>query len=209
MDLGITIIIIIITVLVSFGGFNNQKVMNDLIFYPPAITKQNQWYRFITSGFLHADYSHLFFNMFTLYFFGRGMESFYNAYMGKFGFLIFYIAAIIVSGIPSFIKHRNDHYYRSLGASGGVSAVVFSYILFAPWDWFTFPPIPAIVYAILYIIYSIYMSRKGGDNINHDAHLWGAAFGVAFTLAMEPRLIDFFLKQIAHPKGPGMILHLF
>ncbi|HQX96335.1 MAG: rhomboid family intramembrane serine protease [Chitinophagaceae bacterium] len=206
MALDTTLIIIIITVLVSLGGFNSDKVMNDLIFYPPAISKQNQWYRFVTSGFLHSDYTHLFFNMLTLYFFGRGMESFYNLYMGKLGFLIFYIAGIIISSIPTFIKHRNDYHYRSLGASGGVSAVVFAYILFAPWDWFTFPPVPAIIYALLYIYYSIYMSKKGGDNINHDAHLWGAAFGVVFTIAMEPRIINVFLDQITHPKGPGAIL---
>lgn len=120
MALDTTLIIIIITVLVSLGGFNSDKVMNDLIFYPPAISKQNQWYRFVTSGFLHSDYTHLFFNMLTLYFFGRGMESFYNLYMGKLGFLIFYIAGIIISSIPTFIKHRNDYHYRSLGASGGV-----------------------------------------------------------------------------------------
>ncbi len=202
MELGITLIIIIITVLISFGGFNNQKIMNDLIFYPPAITKQHQWYRFITSGFLHADYMHLFFNMFTLYFFGTGMEGLYNAYLGPVGFLIFYLAAIIVSGIPSFIKHRNDYHYRSLGASGGVSAVVFAYVLFAPWSWFTFPPLPAIIYAVLYVWYSIYMAKKGGDNINHDAHLWGAAFGVAFTLAMDPRILDYFLSQVTNPQGP-------
>jgi membrane associated rhomboid family serine protease len=202
MELGITLIIIIITVLISFGGFNNQKIMNDLIFYPPAITKQHQWYRFITSGFLHADYMHLFFNMFTLYFFGTGMEGLYNAYLGPAGFLIFYLAAIIVSGIPSFIKHRNDFYYRSLGASGGVSAVVFAYVLFAPWNWFTFPPLPAIIYAVLYVWYSIYMAKKGSDNINHDAHLWGAAFGVAFTLAMDPKILDYFLSQVTHPQGP-------
>ncbi len=206
MAIDTTLIIIIITVLVSLGGFNSGKVMNDLIFYPPAIKEQNQWYRFITSGFLHADYTHLFFNMLTLYFFGQGMEGFYTLYLGKMGFLIFYIAAIIVSSIPTYIKHRNDYSYRSLGASGGVSAVVFAFILFAPWEWFTFPPIPAIIYAVLYIYYSIYMSKKGGDNINHDAHLWGAAFGIVFTIAMEPRILNFFLDQIMHPKGPGTIL---
>ena len=202
MTLSITIIIIIITVLVSLGGFNNPKIMNDLIFYPPAIKEQNQWYRFISNGFLHADYSHLFFNMFTLYFFGRSMESLYAVYLGKFGFLFFYIAAIIVSGIPSYIKHRNDSTYRSLGASGGVSAVVFAYILMAPWAWFTFPPLPAILYGIAYLWYCVYMDKKGGGNINHNAHLWGALYGVAFTLINEPRVGAYFLNQLMHPQGP-------
>jgi membrane associated rhomboid family serine protease len=199
----ITLIIVIVTVLVSLGAFNNQKMMDDLIFYPPAITQRNQWYRFVTSGFLHADYMHLFFNMLTLYTFGEAMEGLYQAYLGKFGFLIFYLGGIIVSEIPSYIKHRNSYHYRSLGASGGVSAVVFAFILFAPWEWFTFPPVPAIIYGVLYMAYSAYMSKRGGDNINHDAHLWGAIYGIAFTIIMEPRVIQMFLDLIAHPKGPG------
>ena len=203
MQFSITIIIIIITVVISFGAFNNPRIMDDLIFYPPAITKRNQWYRFLTSGFLHADYMHLFFNMLTLYFFGEVMEKFYEVYLGKLGFIIFYFGGIIVSEIPSYIKHRNNYHYRSLGASGGVSAVVFAYILFDPWQWFTFPPIPAILYAGLYIAYSIYMSKRGTDHINHDAHLWGALYGIGFTIIMEPRVVDFFLQQIGNPRGPG------
>lgn len=203
MQFSITIIIIIITVVISFGAFNNSRIMDDLIFYPPAITKRNQWYRFLTSGFLHADYMHLFFNMLTLYFFGEVMEKFYEVYLGKLGFIIFYFGGIIVSEIPSYIKHRNNYHYRSLGASGGVSAVVFAYILFDPWQWFTFPPIPAILYAGLYIAYSMYMSKRGTDHINHDAHLWGALYGIGFTIIMEPRVIDFFLQQIGNPRGPG------
>lgn len=201
--LSITIVIIIITVLVSLGAFNNQKMMDDLIFYPPAITQRKQWYRFLTSGFLHADYPHLIFNMLTLYFFGEMMESLYSLYLGKLGFLIFYFGGIIFSGIPSFIKHRNSYHYRSLGASGGVSAVVFAFILFAPWEWFYFPPVPAIIYGVLYMAYSAYMSKKGSDNINHDAHLWGAIYGIAFTIIMEPKVINLFLELVTHPKGPG------
>jgi len=203
MQFSITIIIIVITVLISFGAFNNQRIMDDLIFYPPAITKRNQWYRFLTSGFLHADYMHLFFNMLTLYFFGEVMEGLYTSYLGKPGFILFYFGGIIVSEIPSYIKHRNNYHYRSLGASGGVSAVVFAYILFDPWQWFTFPPVPAILYAVLYIAYSMYMSKRGSDNINHDAHLWGALYGILFTIIMEPKVIDFFLQQIGNPRGPG------
>ncbi|MGQ0738302.1 MAG: rhomboid family intramembrane serine protease [Bacteroidota bacterium] len=203
MQFSITIIIIAITVLISFGAFNNQRIMDDLIFYPPAITKRNQWYRFLTSGFLHADYMHLFFNMLTLYFFGEVMEGLYTVYLGKLGFILFYFGGIIVSEIPSYIKHRNSYHYRSLGASGGVSAVVFAYILFDPWQWFTFPPIPAILYAVLYIAYSMYMSKRGSDNINHDAHLWGALYGIVFTIIMEPKVIAFFLQQIGNPRGPG------
>ena len=122
--------------------------------------------------------------------------------LGSFGFYTFYLLAIIVSEIPSYIKNRNNSRYYSLGASGGVSAVVFSYILFAPWQWFTFPPIPAILYGVGYLIYSVYMSKKQKDNINHDAHFWGAIFGIVFTIILNPKVIDYFLDQITHPKLP-------
>ncbi len=201
MEFTITIIIIIITAIVSFTAFNNEKVMNDLIFWPPMIKEKHQYYRFITSGFIHADIAHLAFNMITLYFFGRAMEVFFIAKIGKVGFLLFYIAGIIVSEIPSYIKHRNNYQYRSLGASGAVTAVLFSFILLAPWQtlYVFFLPVPAIIFAALYVGYSIYMDRKGGDNVNHSAHLWGAAWGVVFTLFMEPDIINRFIDQLMHP----------
>ena len=137
MELSITLIIIIITVIISFSAFSNQKIIDDLIFYPPAVTKQNQWYRFITCGLIHADVPHLIFNMFSLYMFGEFVErSFASpilfAEKGKFMYLGMYIIALFVCLIPTFIRHRNDYYYRSLGASGAVSAVVFAGILFDP-----------------------------------------------------------------------------
>lgn len=201
MEFTITIIIIIITAIVSFTAFNNEKVMNDLIFWPPMIKEKHQYYRFITSGFIHADIAHLAFNMITLYFFGRAMEVFFIAKIGKVGFLLFYIAGIIVSEIPSYIKHRNNYQYRSLGASGAVTAVLFSFILLAPWQtlYVFFLPVPAIIFAALYVGYSIYMDRKGGDNVNHSAHLWGTAWGVVFTLFMEPDIINRFIDQLMHP----------
>ncbi len=129
----ITITIIVITCLVSFAAFNNHKILDDLIFWPPAISRQNQYYRFITCGFIHADYTHLLFNMFTLYFFGRIMEEVYKETMELPGyyFVILYLGALIVSSIPTYIKHRNDYSYRSLGASGAVSAVLFLLLLFS------------------------------------------------------------------------------
>jgi membrane associated rhomboid family serine protease len=198
-----TIIIIAITCLVSFGAFKNDKIKSDLIMWPPAISRQKQWYRFVTSGFIHADMQHLFFNMFTLYFFGRAIEELYKNYLGSFGFYIFYIMAIIISEIPSYVKNRNNSSYASLGASGGVSAVVFSYILLAPWSWFQFPPLPAIIYGIGYLVYTVYMSKKQSDNINHDAHFWGAIFGVTFTLLLDKNILPYFLNQLMHPHGPG------
>jgi membrane associated rhomboid family serine protease len=134
--LTITLIIVAITCLVSFLSFSNEKLMGDLIFYPTAITNNNQWYRFITSGFIHADIQHLAFNMFTLYFFGKSWEFAYVEELGvsEKWYVIMYLGALIVSQIPSYLKNRNNYRYSSLGASGAVSAVVFSMILLMPWS---------------------------------------------------------------------------
>ena len=136
MDLSITLIIVIITVLVSIGAFNNEKMMNDLIFYPPSISK-GQWYRFITHGFIHADVAHLAFNMIALYSFGEVVEQVYTmpwifGSNGKLVYIFLYFSALIIASVPDFIKHKDNYYYRSLGASGAVSAVIFSSILFNP-----------------------------------------------------------------------------
>jgi membrane associated rhomboid family serine protease len=202
MEFTITVIIIIITVIISFTAFSSEKIINDLIFWPPMIKEKHQYYRFITSGLIHADIPHLAFNMITLYFFGRLVEEYlFIPKIGKTGYLLFYIAGIIVSEIPSYIRHRNNYSYRSLGASGAVTAVLFSFILLAPWQtiYVFFLPVPAIIFAALYVGYSIYMDRKGGDNVNHSAHLWGAAWGVVFTLFMEPAIINRFIEQLMNP----------
>lgn len=204
----ITIVIVAITCIISFLSFSNEKMTNDLIFYPPAITRDNQWYRFITSGFIHADIQHLAFNMFTLYFFGNNWESTYNNYLGlgKIWYIVLYLGALIVSQIPSYLKNKNNYHYRSLGASGAVSAIVFSMILLMPWStlYVFILPVPAIIYAVLYLVYTIYMSRKGGDSINHDAHLWGAVFGIIFSIVLKPEVISFFLEAITHPHFGGL-----
>lgn len=202
MELTITLIIIIVTCLVSLGGLNNQKIIDDLIFYPAAMKGGRQLHRYITHGFIHADLFHLIFNMFTLYFFGGLIEAAFTFWSGnKLVFLMFYLSALVVASIPDYIKHKDQYNYRSLGASGAVNAVLFSFILIAPWQqiqvWFI--PMPAIVFAVLYLIYSMYMEKKGGDNINHSAHLWGAAYGIAFTLILKPDLFKSFLEKIMNP----------
>ena len=192
-----TLIIIVITAIISFIAFSNRTVMNRLIMWPPAM-QRGQYDRFITYGFVHADGTHLLFNMFTLFFFGRAIEDFYRPYIGGLGFVLFYLAALVVSMLPSYLKHKNDPNYLSLGASGAVSAVLFAYILFAPWNliFVFFIPVPAIIYAVLYTAYSIYSAKRGQDNINHSAHLWGAAFGVVATIAIEPRLVSRFMQEL-------------
>ena len=196
-----TLILIAITCAVSFVALNNPKMLGALILWPPAVSRGREYYRLLTYGLVHAGWMHLLFNMITLYFFGRIMEQFYNEMLGQFGFAIFYLLGLVASILPTYYKHRDDPQYRSLGASGAVSAVLFAYILFDPWALIGvfFVPMPAIVFAALYVAYTIYSDRRGGDNINHNAHLWGAAYGVAFTLVVEPRVLRIFLTALRHP----------
>jgi len=198
----VTLIIIAITAVVSFMAFNNARLMNDLILWPPAITRSREYHRLVTYGVVHADFGHLLFNMITLYFFGRVMEGFFAASLGTLGFAMFYIVALVVSILPTYLSNKNNPNYRSLGASGAVSAVLFSYILLAPWARIVVfvIPMPAIIYAVLYVVYSIYMDRRGQGNVNHSAHLWGAAFGVAFTLVIRPEVLSHFLSELSHPR---------
>jgi membrane associated rhomboid family serine protease len=195
------LIIIAITCIVSFLAFNNARLAEQLILWPPAV-KHGQYYRLLSHGLIHADGMHLLFNMMTLFFFGGAVEGLYGMVLGPFGYALFYASAIVAAILPTYTANRDNAGYRSLGASGGVSAVVFAFILIHPWSrilvWFV--PMPAIVYAVLYVAYSIYMDRSRNDNVNHSAHLWGAAYGVAFTLVMEPRLVGAFLDQITHPQ---------
>ena len=196
-----TLIIIVVTALISFSAFNNSKIYNDLIMYPPAINR-GQFYRLLTSGFLHADFMHLLFNMLTLWFFGRLLEEQYFYRFGKYTYLIFYLLAIVVSDIPSYVKNKNNSNYASLGASGGVSAILFAFIMLAPWStiYLFFLPVPAIVFGVVYLVYSQYMAKKGGDNINHDAHFWGAMFGIAGILILDRQAIPRFIELIQHPQ---------
>ena len=199
----VTIFIIILTCVTSLAAFRNEKITDFLIFWPPAITKRHQYYRFITCGLIHADYIHLAFNMITFYFFGRIMEIYYAGMLGLSGvyYPALYLGALIVSNIPTYLKHRNDYNYRSLGASGAVSAILFAFILLKPWQQIQifFIPVPAIIYGVLFLIYSAYMSRKGGDHINHDAHFYGALFGVGFTIIAHPDVANVFLNELRHP----------
>ncbi|HEX9509786.1 MAG TPA: rhomboid family intramembrane serine protease [Puia sp.] len=200
----ITLSIIVLTCLISVTAFNNSKILDDLIFWPPAISMRHQYYRFITCGLIHADFMHLAFNMFTLYFFGKYLEAHYVGELDlpQYSFLILYVGAIIVANIPSYIKRRDDYNYRSLGASGGVCAILFAFILLRPWATISIIviPVPAIIYAGLFLFYSAYMSKRGGDNVNHDAHFWGALFGVVFTIIAKPSVVSIFLNELSHPR---------
>ncbi len=207
-DYPITMALIIANVIFSLIGFSNAALVDKTIMWPYRVARENQYIRFITSGFLHADYMHLIFNMFTLFFFGRNLEIYFSYYGlgGNISYLALYFLALIISDIPSYIKHKDDYNYRSLGASGAVSAVIFATIIFSPWSSiyiYGAIKISATVYAILYIFYCIYMGKKSGDNVNHDAHLWGSIFGLVFTLILiawlNPALFTDIIENLKHP----------
>ena len=202
--MSITLIIIVVTVGISLLAWNNPLLMSRWIMNPYQVAQRGQYYRLLTSGFLHADWGHLIFNMISLYFFGGMIEQIFNALFGPSGaiYLIgFYLVGILISDIPSFLKHRNDPGYNSLGASGGVSAIVFAAILFYPLTkiYFYFIPIgiPGFIFGALYLAYSYYESRRGQGNVNHDAHFYGALFGILFMIVVYPPVLPDFIAQIA------------
>jgi membrane associated rhomboid family serine protease len=187
--MSITLIIIIITAITSFSAFTNEKIYNDLIFYPPAVTHSRQWYRFFSCGLIHADYFHLIFNMYALYLFGSIVENAFTSLFeakGKILYLLMYISALFFCLLPTYAKHKDDSSYRSLGASGAVSAVIFASILINPLSGMgiMFIPfsIPGFIFGFLYLGISSYMDKRGKGNINHSAHIWGALYGIAFLI---------------------------
>jgi membrane associated rhomboid family serine protease len=208
----ITISIIAANCILSFIAFSNKDFLSKSLMWPYGVKRQNQYYRFITSGFIHADFIHLFFNMFTLYFFGRNLEAYFKIYNlgGTTSYLCLYFLGLIISDLPTYFKQKDNSSYHSLGASGAVSAVVFATIIFSPWSSiyiYGAIKISAFLYAVLYIVYCVYMGKRSADNINHDAHLWGSVFGLAFTLAliayMDSTLFTSILEELKHPNLLG------
>ena len=197
-----TIYIVIITCIISFWAFKSPEVLSRLICNPYAVKHQREWYRLLTSGLIHADWAHLIVNMFVLYSFGGVVEDYYNALFedkGTWYFLSLYIGGIVASIIPTYGKHKDNPSYNSLGASGAVAAVMFANILFDPSQkicLYGLLCLPGIVMGIAYLVYSWYSSRKAADHVNHDAHFWGALYGFAFTLVLQPSLGPHFVHEI-------------
>lgn len=201
----ITYIIIGVTALISISAFSNRSLFDKMLFDPYRINHQKQLYRFVTHGFIHADWVHLAVNMFVFLSFGKMVEEYFKYFFGEgkgmYFFALLYLGGVLLSALPSYGKHKDHDWYTAVGASGAVSAVVFSSIVISPLSGirFIFIPfdIPAFIFGLLYLIYSAYMSKKGNDNIGHDAHFWGALFGVAFTIIIKPALLAGFVNQIS------------
>ncbi|HPE74790.1 MAG TPA: rhomboid family intramembrane serine protease [Draconibacterium sp.] len=198
----ITYFIIAVTGLVSYLAFQNHDLMDKLQFNAAKVVHQKQYYRLISHAFVHAGWSHLIVNMFVLYFFGRGIEQYFDYYFGNRTtayFLLLYFGGILASNLWSLIKHQNNYYYNAVGASGAVSALLFAFIFFNPWEklyFFGILPIPGILFAVGYLFYSYQMSKKSNDNVAHDAHILGAIFGFIFPVLLKPQLFTQFIDQL-------------
>lgn len=194
--LSITTIIVVITCLVSLAAFGERRLFEALLFEPFVIKARNDVYRFLTHALVHANWPHLAVNMFVLYGFGSLVE--HHLLLLKQGpastaFVMLYLGGVVFSSLPAYFKHTDNPMYRAVGASGGVSAVLFAWILLMPTNTLSLlflpVPLPAWAFGGLYLLYSWSMDRRGGDNVAHDAHLHGALFGIVFMGIMEPSLV--------------------
>jgi len=190
-------VIFIITIIVSLIAFYNDWVYENFILHPYYVYQGKRLHTLITSGFIHLDLMHLFFNMFTFFYFAGPIE----IQLGHVGFALLYILSLVLSDLPSVVKHKDNFNYRSLGASGAISAVIFSFILFDPFAGMgiLFIPvsIPAVVFGILYLVYCSYASRRQWGNINHDAHFFGALAGLMITAVLQPHVLSYFVHTIS------------
>ena len=202
MTISLSIIIAVVTSLISIAAFTNHDLLRKLILNPYSVKKYNEWYRLFSCGLIHANWPHLIFNMLALWSFGIIVEQYY---LFEFNgnstiyYLLLYAGGQLFSVLPTYAKYKDYAGYNSLGASGAVSAIVFASILFEPWNpiYVMFIPIgiPAVIFGVLFRAISQYLGNRGGDNINHDAHFYGAIFGLLFTVVMKfSILLDFFSK---------------
>ncbi|MDH3651670.1 MAG: rhomboid family intramembrane serine protease [Saprospiraceae bacterium] len=198
-----TIILVIITVLISYLVFRQQNLMLKLSHWPMREVNEKEYYRLISSGFVHGGWIHLLINMFVLWHFGEivehHFEQFFGMTTGTIYYVLVYLATIVCASLPSFFTKRNNPEYMAVGASGGVSGIVFIFILLYPWEplyLYGIVPIPGIVAGVLYLWYSSYASKNVQDRIDHDAHFYGALFGVLFSVLLKPSLLQGFLQRL-------------
>ena len=201
--MSLTLIIIVITGLVSYQALNNRNLFNQLKHYPYSEARNKEYHRFLSSGFVHGSIMHLALNMYVLYMFGTEIEKdflvFFGETMGRINFLLVYLLTIVFADIPTFLKHKNNPQFASVGASGAISGILFIFILLNPWRELGIMlviPCPAIIAGIAYLIYSSWASKNTNDMIDHDAHFFGAVFGLLFVLVLKPGLFSLFLDRL-------------
>ena len=203
----ITYIILVSTAIISSLSFKNYNFSSNLDFNPYRIFRKKEYYRFLSHTFVHADWVHLIINMLVFLSFGQYVE---RSFMqlesqniiisSEISYILLYFGGAVIASVRSYFKHKNDPWYKAVGASGAVSAILFTSIFLSPLDkvyFYGIIPIPGILFGVLYLFYSSYMGKKAKDNINHDAHFWGAIYGFAFPIILDPKLlgrfVDFFI----------------
>lgn len=193
-----TFIILIVTVLISWYAFGKNDIIDKYLYRPYDIEKKNEYWRFVTSAFLHNDWMHLIFNMISLFFFAPLVES----AIGSFGLLFLYITGAAGSLLPNYFKNKRYSGYQALGASGAVSAVVFAAIMIAPYSQLMFillpVPMSAWVFGLLYLSVSWYMYKRDTDNVGHDVHIYGSLYGLLFIILYDFSYLTNFINNLIH-----------
>jgi membrane associated rhomboid family serine protease len=200
-----TNLLLIFTCLVSWQAFQNPNLFDKLKHHPYVESREKEYYRWLTSGLIHADFLHLGINMFVFWQFGNVVEKIYQSEfgenMGRILYVLMYLTAIVFSDLPTFRKHRDNPYYMAVGASGAVSAVVFTFILYYPWaemSLYGIIPFRAIIGGVAYLVYEQWASQNAKDNIGHDAHFAGAIYGIVFTMILNPSTFSTFIDKIIY-----------
>jgi len=200
-------LIFVFTIITSIYAFYNQEIFGRFMLHPYSISRGGRIYTLITSGMIHRDWTHLLFNMFTFYFFGFQLERILAAISawGHVQYALIYFLSLILSDVGTIAKHKNNFNYYSLGASGAICAVLFSFILFQPgtsiYLFFIPIPIPAVVFGPLFLLYCVWAARSARDSINHDAHFYGAVVGVLATILLYPQVIGHFFSAVGQLFG--------
>lgn len=203
MIISATLIIVILTCAISIPAFNNRQLFDQLKHHPYTEKREKQYFRWLTSGFLHGSWIHLGINMYVLYEFGKWVEikyvEMFGATTGVVLYVTMYLLTIILSSAPSYYKHQDNPYYSAIGASGGVSGILFAFILFEPWSMlglYFVIPIPAIIFGVLYLWYESWAAKNSNDNIGHDAHFYGAIAGMIITIILKPAVASMFFTNL-------------
>ena len=194
------ILILVVTVIASYQAIKRPALKEQLLYHPYRVRAFNEWHRVVTHAFVHADLTHLLLNAFVLFQFGARLEGLMQQTLGAVFFPLLYFGGIAFAAIPGMIRHHDNPSYRSLGASGAVSAVLISYILNFPTVellLFFVVPLPAFVVGILFFVFEHQMDKRATGHIAHDAHLWGGLYGLFFTVVTSPQVMPAFVAALS------------